>query len=41
MNYHLDTDLFTLAHRASHGLRERIATAQQTHEVAISLVARI
>ena len=41
MNYHLDTDLFTLAHRATHGLRERISTAQQTDEVAISLVARI
>ena len=41
MIYLIDTDVFTLAHRARHGLRDRIATERATNEVVISLVTRI
>jgi tRNA(fMet)-specific endonuclease VapC len=41
MTYLLDTDVFTLAHLGRHGLRERIETTRQEHEVVISLVTRI
>jgi tRNA(fMet)-specific endonuclease VapC len=41
MNYLLDTDVFTLAHRATHGLRERIASERAANEVVLSIVTRI
>jgi tRNA(fMet)-specific endonuclease VapC len=41
MIYLLDTDVFTLAHLARHGLRERIGAARAADDVVISLVTRI
>src|SRR5579885_3274296 len=41
MMYLLDTDVFTLAHRATHGLRTRIDTERATNDVAVSVVTRI
>ncbi len=41
MIYLLDTDVFTLAHLGKHQVGERIATARQNHEVAVSVVTRI
>src|SRR5688572_18188336 len=41
MTYLLDTDVFTLAYLAKHGLRDRIAAERATHEVMISLVTWI
>lgn len=38
MIYILDTDVFTLAYRSSHGLRDRIAKEQQHHTVLISVI---
>ncbi len=41
MIYLLDTDVFTLAHLGRHGLRERIAAARGSDDVAVSVVTRI
>lgn len=41
MIYLLDTDLFTLAHLARHGVRERVAAARESHAVGVTLVTRI
>ncbi len=41
MTYVLDTDTFTHAHQARHGLRERIRAVAAPDEVVVSLVTRI
>jgi tRNA(fMet)-specific endonuclease VapC len=41
MIYLLDTDVFTLAHRGSRGLRERIDAEWASSEVVVSLITRI
>ena len=41
MIYLLDTDVFTLAYRDTHDLRDRIDTERVSNEVAISLVTHI
>lgn len=41
MIYILDTDTFTLAHRGTRGLRDRIDAEREAHEIVISLVTWI
>jgi predicted nucleic acid-binding protein len=41
MIYLLDTDVFTLAHQAKHGLRARIDAERDWHDVVISAVTRM
>lgn len=41
MMYLLDTDTFTLAHRDTKGLRNRIAVERKSQDVALPIVTRI
>ena len=39
--YLLDTDVFTLAHRETHGLRPRIVNARNSQDVSLPIVTRV